>query len=387
MKFFSDIKGSALLTALMVMGVLISISLVLSSLVMRELRVTTGLMDAGRAYYAAESGVEVALYGLNNELPGWQPGDNFEPLRVGSSVAEYKVDNRCSAYPCFESGFDVSTAPLTAYYDVLDLNQSITVPLFVLKDEVAVPVEDFTVEFYVLFDPQSDLNFKGGTSGWDVLRWKVLGIRNGETETISDFTAATQVGGGDEFAQTGAKEPSWFGTMRCNLGQGRYTSEINCIDYVSPTPVSAENLGDELAKTYIGTCPNTHAREYYDFQGNRNGGVDSENIHSCYSTKQFLQTHDLNYLTLTNLMNPSALNPDKYGPDERQDRSKIFYRVELFGGEGTVREFAEISSKGYSGGNTQSVNVKVRRGGFMPVFNFSLYSTYKKNGYGDWYQQ
>ena len=71
-KLIKDIKGTALLVALLVMGVLVAIGLALSSLVFRELVITKEFLDAGRAYYTAESGVEIALYAIENHLPGWQ---------------------------------------------------------------------------------------------------------------------------------------------------------------------------------------------------------------------------------------------------------------------------------------------------------------------------
>ncbi|MFH1218662.1 MAG: hypothetical protein V1679_02375, partial [Candidatus Peregrinibacteria bacterium] len=81
--------------------------------------------------------------------------------------------------------------------------------------------------------------------------------------------------------------------------------------------------------------------------------------------------HELNYLTLTNLMNPAVFKDDV----NKEAKSRLFFMVEMFDIE-TVREFADITAVGYSGGTKQSINVKKQRGEFMPVFHFSLYSTY-----------
>lgn len=204
-------RGSALLVALLIMGVLMAISLGLSTLVLRETIVTKDLLDAGRAYYAAESGIEIALSNLENKLPGWEPAvddSGYKPFKIDEDLAaigEFKVKNRCKAYPCFdENEFDINSATPRQFYDVLDLNESINIPLFVVKDGKNVPVTDFVVEFYATFDPDQDLNFNGAKlSGWDVLRWKVFGIKDtgaeSVTETISDFTALSKLNSTEDF--------------------------------------------------------------------------------------------------------------------------------------------------------------------------------------------
>ncbi len=410
-------SGSALLTALLVMGVLMSVSLALSSLVLREIYTTREVLDAGMAYYGAESGIEVSLYNIKHNLPGWETnGKDFVPLQIDDEkkvVTEYKVDNTCNAYPCFGSDFDKGSAEidLTAFYDILDLNESITIPLFVVgNDYKEHKVQNFTVEFYGIFNPTNDLKVKGkkgfNLSGWDILRWKILGISNdnavkNKTESISDFTALSTWAQGEGLNAkknvTDAKRPSWFGSVNCsananaNANKGeRYTDKITCIGYGSGA--QAVHLGDDIAKTVVGNCLNTEAREHYIYA---NGEVQS--TASCYPISTFLQEHRLNYLTLTNLMNPAVFD-DKFNEDEKLAMSKIYFRIELFGENGevlngqsenavydnkTVREYAEIVSNGYSGNSKQSISVNLKRDSFMPVFNFSLYSTYKTEK--DWY--
>lgn len=372
-------KGSALLVALLVMGVLMAISLALSSLILREIRSTKETIDSGRAYYAAESGIEKALYGLHNNLPGWETKEKkFVPLKISDdnqTVAEYRVDNTCSAYPCLDGSYDKSTAPsddYTVYYDVLDLNESITIPLF----NGNVPVQDFTVEFFPNFsidnfDPKIKKQLGNNLSSWDILRWKIFGIYRSDavqkvTESISDFTASANL---SPSLSTNAKQPSWFGTDNCSQMSDRYQPEITCIPYGGvPDEIK---IGAEESKSFIGICTNKEAREYYLYNGTRE--LDPENIQACYSIKQFLLNHDYNYLTLTNMMNPSVFDPGLTA-EQKQILSKIYFRVELGAGK-TVREYADLSANGYSGNSKQSINVKVKRGSFMPVFNFSLYST------------
>ncbi len=418
-------EGSALLVALLVMGVLMAISLALSSLIFRELRITRDLLDSGRAYYAAESGIEVALYKVRNNLPGWEPNPDqgeYKFLEVSddyASLGEYRVRNRCNAYPCFdEDEFDHgSVADLTAYYDVLDLNESINIPLFVADGNGGtIPVSNFTVEFFAPFDPDRHLdiaiknqgNFE--LTGWDILRWKVFGINTSAppdeqvTRSISDFTAiATARNQVDTvFTEEGevvdegafleaigniADEPSWFGSISCSEvpGANRYTDRITCNKYgTRQKVVTGETYQldeDDRAGSYLAICDNTEAREHYNYGAGNN--IDKEDIFECYPISTFLQQHEYNYLSLTNLMNP-AIFPDSFNQRQKQALSKLYFRVELFGdvsnpneNNQTVREFADITANGYSGDAKQSINVQLRRGGFMPVFNFSLYSTYQ----------
>lgn len=391
-------KGSALLTALLIMGVLMSVSLALSSLVLREIYTTREVLDAGKAYYGAESGIEVSLYNIKHNLPGWETDEkDFVSLRVDdeqSVVTEYKVDNTCNAYPCFGSDFNVKSAEsdLTAFYDVLDLNESITIPLFVVIEGKERKVKDFTVEFYGIFDPNTDLKIEGNKfklSGWDVLRWKVLGISNdpsvkNNTESVSDFTALSMLNTSGEKKSTNADNPSWFGSVSCNNAKGeRYTDKIKCNEYAYPDAGTTQKaqIGEDLAKTVVGSCDNTKAREHYVYA---NGELQS--TVECYPISDFLSGHKLNYLTLTNMMNPSVFREDKWL--DKAAMSKLYFRVELFGEDGrpltenygnkTVREYAEIVSNGYSGDSKQSISVNLKRDSFIPVFNFSLYSTFKE---------
>lgn len=424
-KNWGDVRGTALLVSLLVMGVLIAISLILSSLILRETRVVKDLIDAGKAYYAAESGVEMALYELNNKLPGWEPEvlengyKSFEISENYSSVGEFKVANRCNAYPCFDEDFDVSGefGPVPAhkeFYGVLDLNESITIPLFVAEDDGTgvANVGNFVVEFFAPFDPGRHLNITADNlSGWDVLRWKVFGIRKGEsgvgagvTESISDFTALSlanraQEDGVESFS-TNATNPSWFGSLRNGCSDGvtdeqkdsRYNSDIICNLYEGAQQnIQAVSIEGQVSKVIAGNCWPWEAREYYlyQYEGDERK-LESDDIHSCYGIKEFLNAHELNYLSLTNLINPAVFNVGA----NKEALSKLYFRVELFNdgdtlndegvasGNQTVREFAEITANGYSGDAKQSIDVRLKRNSFMPVFHFSLYSTYMNESAG-----
>ncbi len=381
-----NIKGTALLTALLIMGLLLTVSLLISSLILRENRIVKDLLDSGKAYYAAESGVELSLYGLYNELPGWEPVENGYLIgQVGDkAVMEYRMNNRCATFPCVDEKFsfdlngDLDEELAQSFYYALDLNQTISLPLFVVDESGAdtLEVEDFTVEFFSPLNVREHLDLElnpDKIKGWDILRWKIMGFEKGSadvTETISDFTAISN--------GTNAVGPSWFGTKSCDQLGDRLVPGIICQAYAVQDV--KEIVNEDGSTTFSGICLNTEAREFYDYSGGRDDRIiNEESIARCYPIKQFLNDHELNYLTLTNLFNPAVLKSE-LPADMKEALSKLYIRVELFGseegGNKTVAEFAEIESSGYSGDTKQSLNVYVRRDSFMPVFNFSLYSTY-----------
>jgi len=382
-------KGTALLTAMLIMGVLIAISIALSSLVMREVRVTKDLMDAGKAFYAAESGVEEALYFLNHELPGWQTseeGMENRPVSTEGGTFKYEVKNQCNTYPCIDKEYKVEGVDdMKAFYGVMKLNESVLIPLFVVDAGNIRSVENFTVEFWADFNPNDDLNKTGNISGWDVLRWKVFGMKqennnNYITESISDFMPLAKTTS-EEFSS--AAMPSWFGTIKCsekdqdldeNGDPVRITDGIECRDYdvLSYDPSSGNDECDNAS---------LWARDYY-----ASTGLDIKNT-GCKKIELFVHERlatespnadgytGLNYLSLTNIVNPAMFK----NYDNKEDLAKLYFRVETYE-DNTVREVAEIISDGYAGNSKQSIKVMKRRDSYMPVFNFSIYSTYGSTG-------
>ncbi|MDD3862090.1 MAG: pilus assembly PilX N-terminal domain-containing protein [Candidatus Gracilibacteria bacterium] len=382
-KIWRDEAGTALLTAMLIMGVLLAISIALSSLVMREVRVTKDLIDAGKAFYSAESGVEEALYFLNNNLPGWETGEDDD---VGRSLAasggkfKYIVKNQCNSYPCIDEGeYDVADADPEAFYQALDLNESVLIPLFVVENGEIKSVEDFTVEFYGEINPKEDLKFTKGLSSWDVIRWKVFGMKKDGndyiTESISDFMPLAQSADGMEFST--ADQPAWFGTIACSEKDNavdedgnpvRTTSSIKCNPYDFKSYAdSAKNCKASL-----------EARDYYLSTGENIENEGCKPIEDFVLERQedMVDMTGLNYLSLTNIINPAFFDEDVLNQD---DVTKLYFRVETYGDK-TVRETAEIVADGYAGNSKQSIKVLKRRDAYMPVFNFSVYSTYGSMG-------
>lgn len=60
-------KGISLLLMTLILSVVMAISVGLSSIIITELKISTDVDKSSRAYYAAESGIEEALYLLRKE--------------------------------------------------------------------------------------------------------------------------------------------------------------------------------------------------------------------------------------------------------------------------------------------------------------------------------
>lgn len=375
-------KGTALITALLVMGVLTAISLSVSTLIVREISITRLAIDAGKAYYAAEAGVEMALLDLRDgEAEEEKKEVEFVEDSGSAGQAKYEVKSTANSYPPVEveEGL-MGDDDYRGYYDYLDINESVTIPLFVGTGEASE--EDSVVNFVVQFFPNfevEDLIFgdkEFEISGWDVLRWKVYGIKNGRTESINDFTAfATakfEEGGSTIF--TGPRLPSWFGTW--DVTECSDKAGIRCAEYQGPIAVKKDVL-DDGQTVYQGSCLQTQAREHYKYD--EDGRVV---VMDCYDIAQFLKDHSQNYLVLTNLMNPSVLksvddNDGTISMESRKAKSRLYYRVVT--DKPMLREYAEIISTGTSGDSKIVLNMLRKRDSFMPVFNFALYHTTKSN--------
>jgi len=71
LKIMSFQQGVVLLWTLLISAVLMVISFTMVLLVVKEMRISSNMDESGRAYSAAEAGMERALYFLNVENPGW----------------------------------------------------------------------------------------------------------------------------------------------------------------------------------------------------------------------------------------------------------------------------------------------------------------------------
>jgi type II secretory pathway pseudopilin PulG len=404
-------RGSALLVAILVMAILMTITLGLSSLVISQIRQTGDAVAAGKAYYAAEAGTENALLDLHENLPGYQTM-NLPNADSSGWVSftdpdgyldyRYRIRNQGNAYPYLDSDEPIFLEPGVgrtakyiyetrpeATYNALPLHQTVTIPLFVAcADGINYRnVNKFLLQYYVKFKLRAEL---GSTlSNFDILRWKLFGQPSGvmdvgKTDAISDFypvddkaTAAFPVCIGSDFGLTG--------TYECTaLAVGSYGD--------LPESIADWNAVSTDVKDIINQAWGA-ARECYTTDSG-DVGIQSpdDGIQKDCSMSTFMEKHTKNYLTITNVVNPEII--DITNPELQVTAANIYYRViakmdsspdnacpdespDPSSEDVMVREAADISADGYVNNKTvtQSINAKLKLNSFLPVFNFSLFRT------------
>lgn len=390
MKLYSHQSGSSLLVAMLVMGILLTLTLGLSSLVVREIGQTSDAVASGRAYFAAEAGIEQALYDLSQSLPGYETSD-WVPVEEEDIDYRYRINNKGDKIPYFPPDEPVfltsdrgAVSPDFLYsdlpwetYNVLRLNETVTIPLFTQNEDGSFDdVEKFLVQYYVDFelDPEASSFIQDGSlkiEDFDIMRWKLFGNPKDassdqalRTDAISDFYPG--------HSQDSWEQPVCIGSAETLL------NEYNCL-----TPVAHNVVVNETGQaTGVEDSPIpasavwSHARECY---ANEAGvQVAPTDVHRGCSIQTFMETHSRNYITLTNVVNPDIVGISNI--DLRAARANIYYRVVALPGPDEpklVRDFADIQSDGYArnGEIRQSIDVKLRMSSFLPVFNFSLYRT------------
>ncbi len=414
-------KGSALLITILMMGLLMTLTLGISSLVLREIKINQSIVDSNKAYYAAEAGVENALLELKKNLAGFEPKGEFNVnsnekvddqeflKRYNPSYHyQYSVSNQSDSVPSFPDDQPIfvsnlaktdmsgntsvkcaisnSLNPLaiakdkkelyqdcaSATYRKLGLNETVIIPLYSTnEDGQPENVEDFIVEYYLNVKNDDDLasTFRGiSLEKFDVLRWKIYGLSKDpnlarRTESIADFYPG--VTGNSE------NEPVCIGT------DGNFTSigEERCF---FPS-LSIQDQDGSVTGLW------SAARECYMTEAGDKvtGGVGvkkaGEGDPGC-SMREFIKSHDQNYLVLTNMVNPDIVGITNVRDPEQLPRADIYYRVLAENKEGApklVKDFAEIKSFGFSLNDNviKSLNVNYKAPEFLPVFNFALYRT------------
>jgi len=145
---FNKREGSSLIVAILVMGILLTLTLGLSNLVIKEIRQTSDIVASSEAYYAAEAGIERAMYELAQGAPGYETEGGWVEEDAGEEDLDYqyKIENKGDSIPYFpadEPIFLNAGDQVAAYnrnsvyqnnpemtYNVLPLNQTVTIPLF-----------------------------------------------------------------------------------------------------------------------------------------------------------------------------------------------------------------------------------------------------------------
>lgn len=357
-------KGSALIIALLIMGILMTLALGLSNLVIREVRITSDIINSGKAYYSAEAGVESALLDLHQNLPGYENEGGMYNGFGGKLTFEYSIKNKTHTYPYVDTEIInreiAQQSPKKYQYNVLNLSDSISIPLFTVDDNGNVErITNFRVEFFIDADIKPEFR-NSDISGLvvDMLRWKITGIKRNLgnsgflTESIGDYMPV--------FAGSSVTEPTCLGTQSSAVNFKDPDSDIiynpNCNNFIWQW-ARESYVFDPLTGT-------TQSR-VWDPQNNQDDPVNID---------EFLSGHDTNYLTLTNIFNPDVLQ-DKPAIT-KAEQAKIYYRIIVPDeNQKIVREFAKIKSTGSYGKLRQQIETFIRPEGFLPVFNFSLYRT------------
>ncbi len=382
-------RGSALLIALLMLGVLMTMTLGISTLVLREIRVTQSIVDANKAYYAAEAGVEQALLQLSRQLPGFEPEGGFPATSTAQGPAvggsdggaagtflsqhnptykfSYSTSNKTDAVPGFPDNqpiFVESTAytnsssetvidgqlssannPFAlavtksqfykdyprATYRKLALNETHIIPLFSAGKNPGDPaenVEDFLIEYYLNIKDGSALygEFAGlKLESFDVLRWKIYGKPLVDSGVQRTESIADFYPG---VTNNSPANPVCIGT-NANL---RTPADEKCIfPSLSKRPPSAEDVAraDDLSDVTLWSA----ARECYqtDAGAGVTGGALIKGTTRGDATgcqmRDFVDNHKENYLILTNMVNPNIVGIANLKDPAQLARADIYYRV------------------------------------------------------------
>jgi len=319
-------KGSALLVALVFAGLLTLVTVGVSSLISRETRIVSGLLTQTRAYYAAESGIELALLDVQENKPGFEA--NTEILEISSDpmvAVKYKVASRTNRIPVladYQLRLLGTVLDESVSYNSLKLNESIKLPF---TDDIS----DFVVEYYY---PLTGFLESTQLNQFDILRWKLFGKnkKTGEIDSLNEFVPASD--------QTRSKGTS------------------------PGSPVSLGPNGDWNVGTFF---PST-------FDEN------SDLVGSEMRIGEFMQNHEQNYLILTNFLDPAKLSGTF--DLERKDAATVYYRVRdlanlntVTGSGNLVSPTSKIKSIGIAGGAERTLEVSVAPDSFLPIFDFALY--------------
>lgn len=392
-------RGSALLVAILVMGILMTLTLGLSSLVVREIRSTADIVAAGQAYYAAEAGIEQAIYELSTNLPGYQTQDSSGEVVWVESVPDpapdieieyrYRIDNKGDAIPYFSGEQPIFTAPDVAVsktdlyglsssstYNRLGLNETVTIPLFTDDGTGNVQnVEDFVVQYYVNFPLKDEIEKAGyELRFFDMLRWKIFGNSTDPADTktyaISDYYPVTEPSTPETPTCIGSDQSLLPG---CNVP--RITFGDADVGQVGPE----DSIG---GWSYARECYSSEVGEFLVIGQPSASGLSAQVRRNC-GIPDFIENHTRNYITLTNAVNPEVV--DISGTEEQiEERASIYYRIITNLQPSTeeepkdlVRQNAQIRADGFARGGSvmQSVDASIGMSSSLPVFNFSLYRT------------
>lgn len=167
-------RASALLIALLLMTFLVIVGLGMSRIVIDAIRVEKNVIEAGKAYFAAEGGIELALYQRETHLPGYEVQNDSSVTPTWTYANEATVDYAMVAaetqQPCSHRDSESRR---------LEVQESVLWPLYRWDAEDGyVNIDHFTLSYEVDRSDGAYIGVEG-----EVLRWKILGI---DDETSGD---------------------------------------------------------------------------------------------------------------------------------------------------------------------------------------------------------
>ncbi len=294
-------EGSALLVSILLMSFVVVFGLGVSSLIVDSIRVERNVVEAGKSYFAAEAGVERALFFHENRLPGYESVETVE-LENGATM-DYAMTALGEQIPC---------AHREGEWRGLWPQESLSIPLFLWDEDAGVrsDLSFFKVEYYV--DRESNTWVNGY-----ILRWKVLGLDD----------------------------------------PGNHTEAISGVfDFSDDGFLNAD----------------TDTAAFYDLTGPPYAYFENEPLST------FLADHFLNYLVLTNVVDPTVQPTGETAEENNVIQLKVTVQDPTVPGtddQQVACEYALVAADGLSGDTKQSIDVQIRMDTFLPVFNFVLYQT------------
>lgn len=329
MKFsFLHPRGSALLVTLLLMSVLMILGFGFGKLIIDNIRLEYNVVNAGKAYFAAEAGIEEGLFLVDRKLPGFETtveDDTVEDDVDGDGMNDfqYSIQSLSSSaegsVPCnYDNSGDT-------FWHRLKLNDSLTLPLF--RDNGSgqeEKIKNFRVYYYL--DPWPEVD--ASVQELPVLRWKILGLTpSGETQALSDYVPV-------KVDYNTAEKPTHFGTKLAGEA-GEITD------------------GDEA--------------QFRDCSG------ETCVFYEQYLISTFLENHQSNFFVLSNV--PNLPLPD--GGDDftlflriAEDGEALVCNTVRIESDGVPRDLGALGQQ-----YRQNINVDMALDDFLPVFDFALYRT------------
>jgi len=336
-------EGNALLISILMTGILVFITISLSSLISSETRQIGNMLKKGHAEYLAESGSEIALYLIHQNKPGFEPTQNDEAVTLkldDNQEIAFQIDSSTDHIPIVEDYIrdlvqQGGAIEKNALFDTLDINESVTIPL---KDGTT----RFEVQYYFPIPTGTFL------PDWDILLWKLFGqdpnSLSGNIDSMSEYLPSYNTVSNS--SGTNAYNPAKFGTEG-GWQQGYFFEYSD--GQTTVTATSSENSGIDKRLLPISA---------------------------------FLNDHNNKHLILTNALNPVQL---KYGHLSLEDASRIKYRIctpncqSVDNGKATpqnlVPHYSVIQSSGKFQSTQKDIRTSVNHEGFLPVFDFAIYRT------------